>query len=798
MYRIKWQIITAVVFLVIFSGINISYAQQYSLKGNVIDSTTKKNVSFAIVIVQEAGVVANAPLGRYYLELPGAGKYTVKVQSQGLQTVTTTVTVDGNIVRDFRMLPYTSRGSGVVIRGERDIQKVSRHTMTVKQIKEVPASFGDSLNALTALPSVSRPMGIFGPLVIRGADSAVNGYYIDGIPVFNPMHFGGFHSVINNDLIREIDLYASAYPSQFSNAQGAIIDINTIDEVERSGGNVDVGLISASVLIKEPITETVYVNGREKKENKGYIIAAGRVGYLTLFIPFFYEYVLDQKLDQVVEYYDYQFKGRYDLDSRNSLSFLAFGSKDKLDLIYNDDAMEDGDDPLWEDMQWKQDQQSHNIGLYYNFKPGKRFSNTLMSYAAMTTFYRWAEIPRATSAWAKDVGTDSKPYIFGIKENVEWEWWSSHGKVRAGLEGNYYRFDVDGKVLLPREYIESGFDPNDPNLVVTIELDETIENYTFVSFLENKFTFGWLTLVPGFHTEYLERTGRWTFDPRGMAGISFPTGTTIGIAGGWYSHFIQTNGTHFNEVPLLAKSDYLDPQMAIHRSVSAEQRIAGYTLKLEGFSNSFTDIVEAEEWTDSDGTVRNFRNSGEMKTYGFEFMARVSDEKEQGLFGWTSYTYTQAKYRSNLATDSYGDEWINAWSEQVHVLKIVSGYTFGKHTLSARFQYNTSLPYTPITASTEDTDYFLSTGQRRYVPGYGKTNSEHLAPEHRLDIRYSCRTNYRWGHVSWYIEAINVYNFRGEEVVFDYGHPYDADSNPRIRESDGLAIIPNFGVEAKF
>jgi hypothetical protein len=150
--------------------------------------------------------------------------------------------------------------------------------MTVKQIKEVPASFGDSLNALTALPSVSRPMGIFGPLIIRGADEAVNGYFIDDIPVFNPMHFGGFHSVVNNDLIREIDLYFSAYPSQFANAQGAIININTIDEVDKAGGNVDVGLISASVLVKQPITETTYIDGKEKKENVGYIIAAGRVG----------------------------------------------------------------------------------------------------------------------------------------------------------------------------------------------------------------------------------------------------------------------------------------------------------------------------------------------------------------------------------------------------------------------------------------------------------------------------------------------------------------------------------------
>ncbi|HRX48976.1 MAG TPA: TonB-dependent receptor plug domain-containing protein [Spirochaetota bacterium] len=791
MYRIKkWSFSTALL-LLFFPG--FSYAEQYSIQGSIIDSTTKKNVSFAIVIVQEAGLVVNAPQGRYYVALPKAGKYTVKVQSQGLQVVTTSVTVEGAVTRDFLMLPFTSRGGGVVIRGERDIQKVSRHTMTVKQIKEVPASFGDSLNALTALPSVSRPMGIFGPLIIRGADEAVNGYFIDDIPVFNPMHFGGFHSVINNDLIREIDLYSSAYPSQFANAQGAIININTIDEVDKSGGNVDVGLISASALVKQPITETTYVDGKEKKENKGYVIAAGRVGYLTLFIPLFYEYVLDQKLEQAVEYYDYQFKGRYDLNSRNFLTFLMFGSKDKLDLIYNDDAMEEGDDPLWEDMEWKQNQQSHNAGLYYTFSPGKKFSNTLMGYAAMTLFHRWAEIPKATSAWAKDVGTDSKPYIFGIKDKMKWEWWDSHAEVRGGIEANYYRFDVEGKILLPKEYIEAGFDPNDPNMVVTIELDETIENYTFVHYIENKFTFGWLTLVPGYHSEYLKRTDKWVLDPRGMASITFPTGTTIGAAGGWYSHFLQTNGSYFNETPLLAKVDYLDPQRALHRSVSLEQRISDYTVKLEGFSNRFRDIVDAEEWTDTDGTVKNFRNNGKMKTYGFEIMAKVSDEKDQGLFGWTSYTYTKAKYKSGLVSDTYGDEWISAWSEQIHVMKAVTGYTFGNHTVSGRFQFNSTLPYTPVAGSNEDVDYFNSTGKRRYVPVYGKTNSKRLSPEHRLDLRYSYKTNYKWGHVSWYVEIINAYNFRGEELKYDY-----TKGTWKTEKSDEIAMIPNFGVEAKF
>jgi len=781
--------------LTLFLGTDL-FAQSYSLSGNVIDSSTKKNVTFAIIIVQEAGLVVNAPQGKYYVSLPRSGTYTVKVQSTGLQSVTTSIVVSGNTLQDFYLSPFISKGSAIVIRGERDVQKISRHTMTVKQIKEVPASFGDSLNALTSLPSVSRPFGIFGPLVIRGADDAVNGYYIDDIPIFNPMHFGGFHSVINNDLIREIDLYSSAYPSQFSNSQGAIININTIDEVEKRGGNVDVGLISASVLLKEPLTETTNVDGKEKIENKGYIIAGGRVGYLTIFIPLFYEYVLDQNLEQVVEYYDYQFKAKYKLDEQNFLTFLSFGSKDKIKLIYNEDAMEEGDDPLWEDMVWKQNQQSHNVGLYYTFTTGKKFSNTLMSYGAMTTYYRWADVPKSQVAWAHDLGTTSRPFIFGVKDKLDFEWWENKAKLKAGVEFNYYRFNIDGKMVLLRKMSEGNFDPSDPDLLRIIELDDTIENYTFVYFVENKFIFGPLSLVPGLHSEYLKRTDKMVIDPRGAATLSLKSGTTLGVAGGYYSHFIQTNGNYFNHTPMLAGIDYLDPQRAIHRSLSIEQKFGDYTVKLEGFNNEFWDLMVEEEWADSSGNIKNFRNCAEIKSRGFELMGKVNDEGDKGLFGWLSYTYTNSRFKSNMFTDSYGDQWLHTWFEQVHVLKAVAGYTSGSHTLSARFQFNSSLPYTPIINSTLDTTYSGPTD--RYVPEYGTPHSKTLPFEHRLDLRYSYRTIYKWGFVSWYFEIINVYNYRTKEYRYDYRYPYEEGKNPRIKKTDDIAILPNFGVEAKF
>ncbi|MCL1834497.1 MAG: TonB-dependent receptor, partial [Leptospirales bacterium] len=636
------------------------YAAAYSMKGKIINGSTQQPVNFALIIIQEANIVVNAVQGNYSIEIPD-GRYNVTVKSSGMESITTTVVITGDLTYNFTLKPinFPKKGSAVVVKGEKDIQKISRHTMTKKEIKEVPASFGDSLNSLSALPSVSRPFGIFGPLIIRGADPYTNGYFIDDIPLFNPMHFGGLHSIINNDLIREIDLYSSSYPSQFSNAQSAIININTIDEVDSLGGFTDVGLISACALIKMPITETTYIDGREKTENRGYMIASARIGYLALFIPLFYEYVLDQPLDFVPEYWDYQFKAKYFINSSNSLTLLVFGSKDKIKAVLKEKYFDPGDDPYFMNLELKQDQDSHNVGVYYTFKPKESFSNTLMIYGAMTNFHRYIDLPNATATWAKDITTESRPYIFGVKDKLKVEWWKSHGELRAAIEFNYYLFKVDGVNIIPADS-SVGFDLSDDNSFKKIPLGDKISNKTIVHYVENKFTYGWVTFVPGYHAEYLASAKKQIFDPRGALSIAFPTETTIGAAGGYYSCFMQTNGTYFNEYPNLANADYLKPQRSIHRAVSIEQKVSDYTFKAEGFYNNFWDLVDARF---SSGESNVFFNADKLKTHGIEFMIKINDEGDQGLFGWGSYTYSQSK-KFTAWDFVYPNEWAFSYYDQ--------------------------------------------------------------------------------------------------------------------------------------
>lgn len=796
----------SLLFLLSICMVGAASAAPVVLKGKVYDSSTRKPAEFGRVIALEAKKKAmTAADGSYALELPDAGTYTIIVKSEGLKSIKLTYDIRKNSVRDFYLKPIQLRGGTLRIYGERNIQKVSRYTMTSQDIKDVPAAFGDSVSALTALPGVNRTGGFIGPLVIRSADPSLNRYYFDDIPLLNPQHLLGIHSVINSNLIREIDLYSSAFPSQFGGANAAVININSVDTVKEFSGYADLGLISANGIFKMPFFRDV--PGTDKKETSGYLIVSGRYGYYSLVIPLFYKIITGDTLNSVPEYYDYQVKGRYYFNSRVWLTVMAIGNRDYWKIL-NVDSNDDSFDPLTKNFDFETDTLVNAQALYLNYQPGERLAMKFMVYSTLNENYLYLSLDETdndVASWAKNFYVSSRPYIFGLKEKARFEWLKDHSELRAGAELNYYYFYQKGIQLIPNDYniLVGGMpDFGNESEFFTAPIDAGVKgNLTFSGYLENEFNIWGLKFVPGMHYEYLRRTGESLVDFRGLISYEFKSETTISVAGGQYSSFLQTNPTIFNSSPDFATlGDEIKPLRSLHSVVGLEQRYDLITAKLEGFYNYYYDVTFANA-----ALPTNYQSDGEIYAYGIEFMLRIDRrENKPGLFGWINYTWARSKIKSNLPStiSDYEDDWITSAYEQEHTAKVVVGYSFYDgprtiHTISARFQLNTSLPYTPVNGHTVDN---LDGGGIRYVPDYTGSvpNSANLPMEHRLDIRYTHRTNYRWGYVSWYIEVINVYMFKVSSEEWDYTEAYGEGTNPQIKKQDGLSIIPNFGVEIKF
>ncbi len=788
----------------------------YTVKGKIFSSIDGRPVEFATVVLLEPRLKTQTnAAGFYSISVPEPGKYTLIVKTDGLKPITVVVNLTKDAVRDFSLAPMRGKGGTLIIYGERNIQRISRQTLTAEQIKQVPATFGDSLGALSTLPGIVRNAGLFGTLVVRGVNPDFNRFFIDDIPIFNPQHFFGIHSVISNDLIREIDLYSSAYPAVFGNAVGAIININTIDDVKVFGGNIDIGAISANMLIKtpfKPLEEQWNLKptgddaqaqadqkAQDKKDN-GYFLVAGRIGYLPLIIPTIYEVVTGEPLFGLPNYWDYQVKTHYFFNSRHSMTFLAFGSKDSIDLNTVETPFPSEFDPLLKKFIFTNSQSSFSQGLYYTYEPSGILKNVFMFYAVLNDSTFLIDVKNDQVAdWVKGFDSKSRPYIYGFKDKVRLRWLDKKAEMNAGLEYTIYDFIIDGYTIVNENYSGVGIpDFSDETLFDRIPFDSKASNHMLGGYLENKFIVSGFTIVPGFRFDYLERAQTATVDPRLNISYDFSSGTTLALSGGTYSSFYQTNQYIFVNSPNFALvGKRLKPNRAAHGSAGIEQKILYFDIKVEGFYNYYWNIAEEDA-----SAPDNIRSSGRQKAYGLEGMFAAKYEKGvHAFFGWINYTYTQSKYRSGLSFQPAGHRYINYRFEQEHSLKLVAGYNKKNHSINARFQLNTSFPYTPIIGSNPSPDAPPAVPPtKRFVPvtDDAHPNSKHFPVYHRLDLRYTYTFKQKWGFVSMYIEIINIYNSRvvtGED--WDFEKPYKKGKNPG-KSLDPQQLIPNFGVEAKF
>lgn len=817
MKNIKYKFLFVLLFLVnilfvfLMNSEVVNAKNNITLTGKIISTATNKPVEFGILFIKELNIKSFTDInGNYKINIKKPGEYTLIVTVEGFKKVEEKKKFTKSINQDYFMDPISLHASAITLRSNRFIQKVSRKTMTRDEIKATPGACGDALIALTSMPGIDQAEGFFGPLVIRGMDENANRYYVDGMPINSPMHFGGLHSVINTNIIDTIDNYQSSFPVQYGGALAGVIEFNTVDSVKKTGGYADVSIISTNFLMQTPIlTTSVNEEGNETEENTGYFIASGRYGYLGLIVPYIYEKTTGNKPKLVPEYYDYQAKFKKFINHNHFFTMLFIGSKDKFKFFTdsNDSSDDNGGDPLGNDIKLRSDEKFNNLGVYYTFEHG-RLKNKLMTYGSLTEYSDYLDNNQKNREsipdWMKDLESSSKPNIYGVKNTTEIEWIKNHADLKLNAEYSYYDFKSSGNSLqsTTADGEKEGQEP-----LVKLPIDDKIKNHLFTGYLENRFVYSGLTFVPGVRSDYLKRLEKATFDPRAMISYEFDTQTTISLAGGKYSSFVQLNPFLFTTRPDICKLDYIDPEKAYHSVVGIEQKFGLFTIGMESYYNYFTNM--AMEYPHiKDGKEYKTTSSGKNKIYGFEFMLKKDKRKNSnGFFGWVSYSFNKSKHKSGITGniiedgvdtgiryDSSGHKWINYDYDRRHAVKLVAGYTYGNHTLSGKFQYYTSLPYTGINDSFEDPNY---AGRHVPIMDDSNKNERRYPPQHWLELRYSYRSNYSWGYVSWYIEVMNVYANRDVYDQWRYDRPY-SNNNPKRVKEEGLVVIPNFGVEVKF
>jgi len=787
--------------------VNIVNAQgtekKFKVEGTIIDKTTGKPVEFgSLGVVETREKFRIDSNGKYSIELQ-QGTWTILVTSPGLGTYRETLEVNENIVKNIELDLPKAKGAGMTISADKEKQKVARYNITKDEMKSVPATMGDSVGALGALAGIER-MGLLGPLVIRGMPLMYNYFYVDGVVLPIPQHFMGLHSVIHNEFMTEIDVYSSNMPARFYDPLNGAIEISTIDSVDEFHGSFDMGILSSNLFLASPIKNS-------KGENKGYVAVGGRYGYLSLIAPAMIKAATGDTQTIGINYYDYQFKAGYFLTAHHKLSLMILGMSDMLDLSVADKGksldqqIKDGADPLMAGSSISLNSYMHSQIIRSEYLPSEKFSNRITASSQFIGYVTKFDFSNSSSAtWAKGININSNPDIFSVKDDIRWAYLPGFLTLKAGASIDYYDFTASGKGVVPngqQNSLGGTPDPADPNAFIVYNIDMKTDNSVVSAFGENSFTWNGLDFTPGLRYSYLTGHELSALDPRARLSYQMPTDTTIAVAVGQNSAFMQTNFTYFSQGPEVSESDLI-PERALQRTAAIEQRfLENYSVKMEGYYNTFDNLVELGQVV-VNGVSVPASTRGERKSYGAEITVKKEQlglEKE--LYGWITYAYGRNFHKTNLpaSIDPYGTEWINGEFDRRHAVKVVSGFRFGKNNLGAKFQYLSAVPVTPIIGNSPVMQVTVNgIVYDRYSPVHGKRYSKFLPADHRLDLRYSRTSRYTWGSIEWYIELINVYNYKSKSTEsWKYNKPYSAGVNPALG-TPGAAVMPNFGVEVKF
>ena len=295
---------------------------KHTINGYVRDAENGEELIGVTVYVNElkTGTASNV-YGFYALNL-APGDYTLTYRSVGYLTVVKTITLDKDQEFNIELPIQITQMEEIIIKEEAidanvtDI-KMSRNEINVKQVKRLPALFGepDIIKTIQMLPGVSSAGEGTSAFFVRGGSADQNLILIDEAPIYDPSHLFGLFSVFNADVIKETELYKGVIPARFGGRLSSILEVRTKDgnNKDREGGG-GIGTLASRFTLQGPI-----------RKDKSSFIVSGRRSYVDLFLKAAGE-------ENTVYFYDVNAKVNWKHNNNNRFFAALYLGRDVFDF----------------------------------------------------------------------------------------------------------------------------------------------------------------------------------------------------------------------------------------------------------------------------------------------------------------------------------------------------------------------------------------------------------------------------------------------------------------------------------
>ena len=300
-----------------------------TIRGFVYDRTTLVAISEAAIIA--SGTTRAVTDRRGYFSFSAAAE-TIEVQVRMIGYVPAAKVIslsqedfEANVFFELVPAPIQIDSMLITASREKDYRPSGVLTLHAAEITSVPRFVeSDPLRTIQALPGVTVATTDFDAhIYLRGGNAEETQVQLDGVPIYNPYHLGGWLSVINSEVVASQELFRSNYPVSSSGVLSGIVDLESRNPPsDRFYGSASVGFPTMSADIAGPLWT-------------GGVLISARRTYLDLIVD---RLAGDKKNKLPYYFFDVYAKAVLPTSPSSTLSLSVLFARDSFDPFANRDA----------------------------------------------------------------------------------------------------------------------------------------------------------------------------------------------------------------------------------------------------------------------------------------------------------------------------------------------------------------------------------------------------------------------------------------------------------------------------
>lgn len=706
--------------------------QWITLSGYLTDSKTSEDIIGATIYVTDLGIGAiTNSYGFYSLKLP-LGEYKIIYGSLGYIELPKTIQLTNHQELNIKLAQKNYNVDEVKVTSKinsKFLESVLMNLIKIdsKSLQELPVLFGenDALRNLSILPGIQTNELSTSNISVRGGGSDQTTFLMDGANLYNASHFGGFFSLMNPDLVNNVNVYKSDIPVSEGGALSSLIDVQL-----REGNNQKwhikggIGIISARGSIEGPIIK-----------DKSSILIAYRRSFVDNFSQLF---MADSDLKNIKFYfYDANFKWNYKLNKNNRVFLSGYSGYDSFS-------------------QYSQmSSKNFLVSARWNHLYGARlFSNTTLS-TSRNTMTQGTLDGNDLLYWLSEINNS--------KFKTDFSYFHSDAfKCSFGYSGTVYNIYPYSLLTQTEKTITTRYQSSLDQML----LNSLYYNQHFV--IEKKLgidagiratymvTEPFTDSVIGINDIYLE--------PQLKISYIFTSKRTLKAS---YSKQVQplhqlplsTAGISINR--WMPANESFIPQTSENFTVGYyDNDFYGFNISTEAYYRKMNNLIETMQdvriiETDD---PEQYLHKANGKAYGFEFLLSYKSRKFKGLL---SYDYSKALWQTDML--NLGNPYPASHTRE-HSMNISSVYYFNERiSASATWIFASGIPFTAANGK------YQINGKTYLQFDDSKVNTNKLAPYHRLDLSLDIagkKNNSRRWKSFWNFSIYNVYFRKNPLGVF--------------------------------